>query len=188
MKESADSWRKVRSEQVADCEVFTVHRATFERETNGETAEFFVIDNPDWVNVIGITSDHQAVFIEQYRQGSESMIFEIPGGMVEDGDDPESTARRELAEETGFTAGRLICVGRSYPNPALQGNKIFHYLALDCELTQEVNFDDHESIATRLVSLQRIDELVHNGTINHSLAVAALYYARKFLKDEGLIT
>ena len=188
LKESADTWRKVDSEQIADCEVFSVHRATFERETDGEKADFFVIENPDWVNIIGVTKDRKAIFIEQYRQGTESMIFEIPGGMVEDGDDPESTARRELAEETGFTTDRIICVGRSYPNPAQQSNTIYHFLALDCTQTEQVNFDEHESIATRLVPLQQIDELVHNGTINHSLAVTALYYAQKYLKDEGLIT
>ena len=187
LKESADTWKKVDSEQVADCEVFTVHRATFQRETDGEKAEFFVITNPDWVNVVGVTKDHKAIFIEQYRQGTESMIFEIPGGMVEDGDDPDSTVRRELVEETGYTAGRLIRVGMSYPNPAQQSNTIYHYLALDCERTEETDFDEHESIATRLVPLQQIDELVHNGTINHSLAVTALYYAQKYLKDEGLI-
>ena len=187
MHESADSWAKVASEQIADCEVFTVHKATFQREGNGEKATFYVIDNPDWVNVIGLTKDKQAIFIEQYRQGTESMIFEVPGGMVEGGDDPESTVRRELAEETGYTVGRLIFVGKSFPNPAQQGNTIYHYLALDCERTEDTHFDEHESIATRLVPLQQIDELVHNGTINHSLAVTALYYARKYLKDEGLI-
>jgi len=187
MHDSADKWKKIDSEQIADCEVFTVHRATFQRQKDGENAEFFVIKNPDWVNVIGLTGDEQAIFIEQYRPGTESMIFEIPGGMVEDGDDPDSAVRRELAEETGYTAGRLIRVGQSYPNPAQQSNTIYHYLALDCEKTEEVDFDEHESIATRLVPLQQIDELVHNGTINHSLAVTALYYARKYLKDEGLI-
>ena len=188
LKESADTWRKVESKQVADCEVFTVQKATFERDKDGEKADFFVINNPDWVNVIGVTKDHQAIFIEQYRQGTESMIFEIPGGMVEDGDDPESTARRELAEETGYSVGRWIFTGKSFPNPAQQGNTIYHYVALNCERTEEVNFDEHESIVTRLVPLQQIDELVHNGTINHSLAVTALYYAQKYLKDEGLLT
>ena len=187
MSDKADAWRKIDSEQVANCEVFTVHRATFAREHDGQKADFYLVENPDWVNVIAVTKDKQAVFIEQYRQGTESMIFEIPGGMVDENEDPEATMRRELAEETGYSAGRLIRVGRTYPNPAQQSNVLYHYLALDCERTEQVKFDEHESIVTRLVPLQQIDELVHNGTITHALAITALYFAQRYLKDEGLI-
>lgn len=187
MSKRADSWRKVGTEQVADCKVFTVHKGTFQRDGDGERAEFYLIDNPDWVNVIGVTRDGEAIFIEQYRPGSESMIFEIPGGMVDDGEDPEATVKRELAEETGYTCGRLIKTGCSYPNPAQQGNKLYHFLALECERTKEVKFDEHESIVTKLVPLREIAELVHNGTITHSLAITAIYYAQRYLKDEGLI-
>lgn len=185
--EKADAWKKVDSEQIADCKVFTVHKTTFEREKDGERANFFLIENPDWVNVIGVTKDQEAIFIEQYRPGCESMIFEVPGGMVDDGEDPDSTARRELEEETGYTCGRLIRVGWSYPNPAQQGNKLYHYVALDCGREGETDFDEHESVATRLVPLREIAELVHNGTITHSLAITAIYYAERYLKDEGLI-
>ena len=187
MSNKADAWKKVDSEQVADCKVFTVDRATFERDRDGENADFYLVKNPDWVNVIAVTTDKQAVLIEQYRPGTESMIFEIPGGMADEGEDPEATMRRELAEETGYSAGRLIRTGRSYPNPAQQGNVLFHYLALDCERTEEVKFDEHESIVTRLVPLQQIDELVHNGTITHALAITAIYFAQRYLKNEGLI-
>ena len=187
MREKADSWTKINSEQIADCEVFTVHKGTFQRDRDGERAEFYLIDNPDWVNVIAVTKEGEAVFIEQYRPGSESMIFEIPGGMVDAGGDPEATVRRELAEETGYTCGRLSRIGCSYPNPAQQGNQLFHYLALDCEPTRDVKFDQHESIVTRLVPLREIGELVHNGTITHSLAIAAIYYAQRYLKDEGFL-
>ena len=185
--EKADTWKKVGSEQVADCDVFTVHKATFEREGDGEKADFFLINNPDWVNVIGVTKEKQAIFIEQYRPGSESMIFEIPGGMIDEGEDPEATVRRELEEETGYKPNRLIKVGCSYPNPAQQGNKLYSYLALDCERSGRTNFDEHESMVTKLVPLQQIAELVHNGVITHSLAITAIYYAERYLKDEGLI-
>ena len=186
--EKADAWKKVASQQVADCEVFTVHRATFEREKDGERADFYLVKNPDWVNVIGVTREGEAIFIEQYRQGSESMIFEIPGGMVDDGEDPDATVRRELEEETGYKAGRVVRVGCSYPNPAQQSNKLYSYVALDCEKAGETDFDEHESIATKLVPLREIAELVHNGTITHSLAITAIYYAERYLKNEGFIT
>ena len=92
MSKRADSWTKVGSQQIADCRVFAVRKGTFERNRDGERAEFYLIDNPDWVNVIAITKEGKAIFIEQYRPGSESMIFEIPGGMVDEGEDPRRRA------------------------------------------------------------------------------------------------
>lgn len=188
MTKQADTWAKVGSELVADCKVFTVNKGIFQRDRDGEKADFYLIENPDWVNIIGVTKDRDAIFIEQYRPGSESMIFEIPGGMVDRGEDPAVTVRRELAEETGYTCGRVIRTGCSFPNPAQQGNRLYHFLALECERTKNVKFDEHESIVTKLVPLREIEELVHNGTITHSLAITAIYYAQRYLKDEGLIT
>jgi 8-oxo-dGTP pyrophosphatase MutT (NUDIX family) len=115
------------------------------------------------------------------------MILEIPGGMADNGEDPIAAARRELMEETGYSPGRMIPIGHSFPNPAIQNNTVHHFLALDCEKTADVAFDDHESIVTRLVPLSELENLVHNGEITHSLAITAIYYAQKHLRNEGLI-
>jgi ADP-ribose pyrophosphatase len=187
MREQADAWKVESRREIADCRVFRVREDTTVRDSDGVRSTFFVVENPDWVNVVAITKENEVVLIEQFRHGVEKMILEIPGGMVDEGEDPKHGALRELVEETGFTPGKLILIGKSFPNPAIQNNTIHHFLALDCVKTGEVEFDDHESIATRLVSLSELDELVHNGEITHSLAVTAIYYAQRYLKDEGLI-
>jgi hypothetical protein len=81
----------------------------------------------------------------------------------------------------------MIAIGNSFPNPAIQNNTIHHFLALDCEKVTDVTFDDHESIVTRLVPLSELETLVHNGEITHALAITAIYYAQKYLRNEGLI-
>jgi len=188
MSTKPDTWTTTSSRIIADCRVFKVREDTNIREDDGAPSTFFVVENPDWVNVVAITKDREVVLIEQFRHGSGSMILEIPGGMADEGEEPIEAAARELIEETGYSPGKLLSIGKSNPNPAIQNNTIHHFLALDCEKTAEVEFDDHESIATRLVPLHELENLVHNGDITHSLAVTAIYYAQRYLRNEGLIS
>ncbi len=187
MSEKPESWTTVSSREIADCRVFKVREDTSRRDSDGLESTFFVVENPDWANIVAVTKDREVVLIEQFRHGSGSMILEIPGGMADDGEDAIAAASRELIEETGYSPGRMIAIGQSFPNPAIQNNTIHHFLALDCEKTADVAFDDHESIVSRLVPLSELENLVHNGEITHSLAITAIYYAQRYLRNEGLI-
>ena len=179
---SVDTWPRISSKQIADCRVFTVREDFCESSQTGEPASFFVIENPDWVNIIPITTKNEVVLIEQYRQGTESITLEIPGGLIDKGEDPEFAAGRELTEETGYVADRLVYLGESRPNPALQSNTIYHYAAFDCVDSGETRFDQHESIVTKTVATEEIDELIMSGKIAHSLVVAGFYYLEMYLK------
>lgn len=187
MSDEPETWSIRSTRQIADCRVFKVREDQCVRDSDGADSSFFVVENPDWVNVVAVTRGGEIVLIEQFRHGTGSMILEIPGGMVDLNEDAIQAAARELLEETGYSTKRMIEVGRSHPNPAIQNNTIHHFLAFDCVKTAEVAFDDHESIATRLAPLRELEELVHNGSITHSLAITAIYYAERYLKDEGLI-
>ena len=67
--------------------------------------EFYVLEYPDWVNVIAITEDGRFVMERQYRYGLGETCLEIYAGVIEKGETPEEAARRELEEETGYTGG-----------------------------------------------------------------------------------
>ncbi len=175
MKQQVEIWKRQRSESVADCRVFKVREDFCERDSDGAEHSFFVIECPDWVNVIALTKEKEVVLIEQYRQGAEEIILEIPGGMIDAGEEPEVAARRELTEETGYESNKLIYLGKSRPNPAINNNWMHHYLALDCEKTRETAFDEHESLITRLAPLGEIPQLIKDEQITHSLAIVAFY-------------
>jgi ADP-ribose pyrophosphatase len=187
MSDKPEIWTAASSREIADCRVFKVREDTSRRESDGIESTFFVVENPDWANIVAVTKDLEVVLIEQFRHGTASMVLEIPGGMADEREDPKVAAARELIEETGYAPGRMIAIGRSFPNPAIQNNIIHHFLALDCEKTADVAFDDHESIVTRLVPLSELENLVHNGEITHSLAITAIFYAQRYLRNEGLI-
>jgi ADP-ribose pyrophosphatase len=181
MNEKAESWKIVSSEKIADCRVFKVREDLCERESDGARHPFFVLENPDWVNIIALTTSDEVVLIEQYRYGTQEIILEIPGGMIDPDEDAETAARRELLEETGYSSNEFVFLGKSHPNPAIQDNEIYHYLALNCEKTDETKFDEHESVVTKLVPKAEIRNLILEGKITHSLVIAAfaMFYLRE---------
>ena len=174
MSKNADIWERIESKVIADCRVFKVRE---DLSQNGDKrAKFYVIENCDWVNVVPVTKDFDIVLIEQYRHGIEEITLEIPGGMIDGDESPESAARRELLEETGFSAKEFAFLGKSRPNPAINNNWIYHFAALDAEKTMEVEFDEHESVVTKLFPMMAIPGMMKSGEISHSLVIAALQY------------
>ena len=140
---------------------------------------FFVIDLPDWVNVVAITPDDEIVLVRQWRVGTGASSVELPGGVVDPGEAPEAAARRELLEETGFTALEFVPLGQVHPNPALQSNRCFFFLARGATRQAEQSLDAGEDVAVELTPLVELAaRLGPTGDITHALAHVALGRAR----------
>jgi 8-oxo-dGTP pyrophosphatase MutT (NUDIX family) len=179
MADEAQGWKRESSRTVTDCGVLSVREDVCRREGETRTGKFYVVEVPDWTNVIALTPKNEMVVIEQFRHGSESVILEIPGGVIDEDEEPLAAAQRELREETGYTSEKWKRLGVTRPNPALQTNFIHHYLAEECVRSDETEQDENESIATRLMPVDEVLAKALSGDIDHSLALAALFFFKR---------
>lgn len=182
MNETARVWKTILSEKMADCRVFEVRRdICVDAETEEGEATFYCIESPDWCNVIPLTANNEVVLIEQFRHGIQKVTLEIPGGMIDENEDPPTAGARELLEETGYAPQEMTSLGMAHPNPAIQNNAVHFFLARGCVKTQEPSFDATEHAVTRLVPLSEVKNLIESEQITHSLVLDA--FLRFFLKE-----
>ncbi len=168
-------WKTIRSTPVGDFRIFKLRRDRRISPRTGHEHDYTIIDCPDWVNVVAITTDRQLVMVEQYRHGSETVQLEIPGGMMDPGEtDPIAAGLRELREETGYEGAGARLLGKILPNPAIMGNTCYTVLVENCELKHPTAFDHGEDLATHLVPMAQIPHLLASGKIQHSLVHVAL--------------
>ena len=167
-------WEELGSEPVADCRIFDVVSKRFRHPSRETEGDFYVIRTRDWVNVIPITSNFEMVLVNQYRFGVQKNSWEIPGGVMESGEDPVVAGLRELQEETGFTSERARLLGSVRPNPAIQNNACHIVLAEKASKTADLQWDEHEEISTKTVPIERVFDMVQSGEIFHALVLNAL--------------
>ncbi len=168
-------WKILSSTREKACRVFNLRTDRARSPRTGEAYDFFVVESSDWVNVIPLTPDNRVVLIEQYRHGVQDITLEIPGGLIDDHDTPAAAASRELREETGYHEEDLIPLGWVHPNPALQSNRCYTFIAKNVVLEGSQMLDEKEDIEVVLYPLREIPGLIRGGSIKHSLVIAAFY-------------
>lgn len=153
-----------------------LHRKMRLESPEKQEGDFYVLQAPEWVNVIPITADNDVILVEQYRYGTEQPTLEIPGGMVDEGEAPKEAIQRELAEETGYYSESWDSLGKVSANPAIMDNYTHLFVAEDCIFRgiKEAKDDIHEHINVHKIPLEEFLNLVQDGTIHHSIVVAAV--------------
>jgi ADP-ribose pyrophosphatase len=163
-------------------ELREVHYSHPERGTSGD---YTVIAAPDWVNVVALTRDGHLVLVRQFRFGVDEFSLEIPGGVIEAGEDPVAAGLRELAEETGFTGQRARLLGSVHPNPAIQNNRCHLVLVEDAVRTGTLAWDQDEEIETTTAPAEEVLAWARSGRITHSLVLCALFLFEGWWREPG---
>lgn len=176
-------WRHLHSEPPVDYAVFRVARHVAEHPDTAAKRSFSVLDAPNWVNVVALTPDEHVVCVRQFRHGTREVTLEIPGGMVDPGESPIEAARRELREETGYVAEELREIGWVEPNPAIQNNRCYTFLARGDFGAEGPAPDAGEVLRVELHRLSEVPRLIADGDIRHALVVAAFFHFARTRSD-----
>lgn len=178
------NWETLSSEYIIKRPWLTARRDKLQMPNGHICDEWYVLEYPQWVNVIAITIDGQIIMERQYRHGLKRFAWEIPAGVVEQNETPEQAAKRELLEETGFGGGNWTEIMQLSANPTAMTNINYTFLATNVEQVSKPNQESSEDISVWLMSPNEVIDILKNGDIIQSLMAAPLwkYFAQTIKK------
>lgn len=141
------------------------------------------IEHRPTVGVVPVTGDGEILLIRQHRHAVGAPLIEIPAGTMDEGDaSPEDCVQRELAEETGYRAGRLVKLFGGYLVPGYADEFMHFYLAFDL-VKAPLQPDEDEDIETLTCQLHDALGMIRDGGIVDSKTALALLLAADYLRD-----
>ncbi len=174
-KPSPGKWKTLSSEYLFKRPWLTARRDTVELPDGRVNPEFYVLEYPSWVNIIARDKEGRYVMVEQYRHGLGEVGIELCAGVVEDGEEPEAAARRELEEETGYTGGEWKLISVLSGNPSVTSNLTYCFLATGVECTSGQHLDANEDIVVRILTEDELLDLLKADKMKQALMVAPLW-------------
>ncbi len=172
-----EAWERLGSEKLLENPYFTVRSDELKLPDGAVKKNYYVLERPDAAIIFPVTEDGNVVLVRQYRPPLEMMELGLPAGLVEAGEEPEAAARRELAEETGYSGGGWEKLGALASSPSLKDNWAYLFLARNVERNAVQDPDEFERLELVEVPLAELPGLVYAGEIVSSSGVAAAMLA-----------
>lgn len=170
-------WELLEDSPLYDCRVWELRKRRYRHPESLREGEFFYLDSKDWVLVVARTREGKLLLIRQFRMGADAFCWELPGGIMDAGEDPVTAGLRELREETGYVAESGRVLGHARPNPAILNNHC-HIVFIDQVEPHPdgTDWDAHEEIEVRPLPQKTVLEWVRACQIGHALALNALLF------------
>jgi 8-oxo-dGDP phosphatase len=181
-------FRRVSEEELLQAWLFRVDRLHL-RDPDGRPFDRLVIRHPGAVTVVPVHDDGTVTLVRQYRAAVDALVLEIPAGTRDKaGESPETTARRELAEEAGLEASHWELLVGTWNTPGVSDQHTLIYLATGlapCPARPDGVEEGFMTVET--IHLSDLDELVARGEIKDETTLLGLYLARQRLAAGGLV-
>ncbi|MFA9479394.1 NUDIX hydrolase [Phycisphaerales bacterium AB-hyl4] len=162
---------------------FDVMAVGYPRRGGGEQRREVVVP-ADAVVVLPVLDDDRVVLIRNERFAVGETLWELPAGTVEEGEDPDACAGRELTEETGYTAERIVRLTRFYSSPGFCTEQMTLYLAQGLAFEGQ-NLDETERIVVEPVSWDEAMAMTADGRICDAKTIAGLLFYAQFVRGRG---
>lgn len=162
-----EKWSLLGSEMVFDHRWYQLRRDRVRLPDGTEVDDYFVSIRPDVAMVFPVTPNGDVIFVRQYKHGAQDITLELPAGTF-GREQPDDAARRELLEETGYTAGELIPLGWIWEDATRNTSRLYMFLGLDCRPTGRQDLQELErSAGMEVVSMPLKDVMprVRSGEI-----------------------
>jgi len=143
---------------------------------------YYVLHERDWVHVFAQDDGGSVLVVRQFRYAAATLCVELPGGVIDEGESPLAAAKRELLEETGYTASEWTSIGRMYANPARQTNSIHIYAARGLAQVTSQNLDESEDIEFEFASIAKMHEMIEHNRFSQALHAASFYRSLRALE------
>lgn len=179
------SWIQKKTEKLFKSKYFDLRVDECETTSGKTVPRYFIIDFPDWVQVVALDEEKNLILVDQYRYPGQGKFVEFPGGSTHSSRDEEPllAVKRELLEETGYESDEWIYLGPHFPNPALQSNRTHAFLAKNCRKVAELNLDPFEELEVVKMPVNDFIKRSRSATTpQHSLMLATLFLALPYLE------
>jgi ADP-ribose pyrophosphatase len=144
---------------------------------NGATSKREIVKHPGAVAVVAVTDEGKIVLVEQYRKAMEKTLVEIPAGKLEPGEAPETTAVRELEEETGYVCDEMKLIASFYTSPGFADELIYLYEATGLKKKEDkADLDEDEFVELMEVTLEEALQFIENQRIHDAKTIMAVQY------------
>ena len=169
-------WQKLASKYLVKEKWATLRVDTCKLQDGAIKDDYYVLEYPNWVNAVALTQDGRIILVRQYRYAADIISLEIPGGVMDGDESPETAIKRELLEETGYSFDTCKLVATLYANPATSNNKTFTFLLTGGIKTHEQHLDEHEILNVEEYTVEEVKQLLTDNKIDQALHVAGLFY------------
>jgi len=148
---------------------------------NHALSDYDLVIHRGSVTIIPLDGKGNVHFVKQYRIGAEKELLELPAGMLEPGEIPQNCAMRELREETGMAAGKMVELGDLYLCPGYSTEHMYIFLATSLNFSP-LSGDKDEFIKLKLIPFSKVEKMIAANQINDGKSLAALMLAWKSIQ------
>lgn len=171
------TWKKLSSTYVHKGPWATLRQDVCEMPDGRIVEDYFVLEYPNWVNVVAISEDNKVIMVRQYRHAGNIVSLEIPGGVIDGDESPEHAVKRELLEETGYQFDHVELMGTTFANPATANNITYAFLATGGKKVSGQSLDEHEELIVEEYTIEEVKQMLLDFKIPQALHCTALFQA-----------